>query len=95
MKRLLHSSLLTLSVAASAMFFAGCATGEHGEHSHGTTHAKAYPLKTCMVSGEAFSMGKPFSFVYQGQEILLCCKDCKADFDKEPAKYLSKLSGAK
>jgi YHS domain-containing protein len=30
-------------------------------------------------------------FVYQGQEIKLCCPDCKADFMKDPAKYLTKI----
>ena len=37
-------------------------------------------------------MGKPFVFEYQGQEIKLCCKSCKKDFDKEPAKYMKKLA---
>ena len=54
--------------------------------------AKPYPLDTCIVSGEKLNeMGKPFVFIYQGQEIKLCCKDCKKKFDKEPAKYLKKL----
>ena len=56
--------------------------------------AKPYPLDTCIVSGEKLGeMGKPVVFVYQGQEIKLCCKSCKPKFDKEPAKYLKKLEG--
>lgn len=55
--------------------------------------AKPYPLKTCIVSDDKLGgMGKPVVFVYEGQEIKLCCKDCRADFDKEPAKYLKKLT---
>jgi len=55
---------------------------------------KPYPLDTCIVSGEKLGeMGKPVVFVYQGQEIKLCCKSCKPKFDKEPAKYLKKLEG--
>ena len=56
---------------------------------------KPYPLDTCLVCGMKLdSMGKPYSFVYQGQEIKLCDKSEKADFDKEPAKYMKKLQDA-
>jgi hypothetical protein len=57
---------------------------------------KAYPLNTCVVSGEKLGgdMGEPFAFVHDSQEIKLCCKDCKKDFDKEPAKYLKKVASA-
>jgi YHS domain-containing protein len=53
-------------------------------------------LKTCPVSGEKLGgdMGKPYVFVYKGQEVKLCCPDCKADFDKDPAKYLKKIRAA-
>lgn len=55
--------------------------------------AKAYPLQTCLVSGEKLGgMGKEFVFKYEGQEIKLCCKSCKKDFDKEPAKFMKKLA---
>jgi YHS domain-containing protein len=58
---------------------------------------KPYPLKTCLVSDEDLeSMGEPFVFVHQGQEVKLCCKPCQKDFRKNPAKYLKKLEkGAK
>lgn len=58
--------------------------------------AKAYPLKTCVVSGEKLDgdMGKPHVFTYQGREIKLCCKSCLKDFKKEPAKYIKKLEEA-
>lgn len=53
---------------------------------------KPYPLDKCIVSDEKLgAMGKPVSFVYQGQEIKLCCADCRKDFDADPAKYLAKL----
>ena len=70
---------------------------DHGGDAKGTNvTAKPYPLKTCIVSDEKFGgdMGKPYVFVYQGQEIKLCCKDCKKKFDKEPAKYIKKLADA-
>jgi YHS domain-containing protein len=58
--------------------------------------AKPYPLKTCVVSNELLdSMGKPYVFAHEGQEVKLCCKQCKKDFDKEPAKYIKKIDEAK
>jgi YHS domain-containing protein len=44
--------------------------------------------KVCPVSGDKVgSMGKPVYVEYQGKKIALCCKDCVADFKKDPAKY--------
>ena len=53
-------------------------------------------LATCPVSGDKLDgdMGKPFTFTYKDQEVKLCCKSCKKDFDKEPDKYMSKIRAA-
>ena len=52
-------------------------------------------LTTCPVSGDKLGeMGKPFVFEYKGREVKLCCKDCKADFDKDPAKFMKKIEEA-
>jgi len=62
-----------------------------------STNAPVKPdkLATCPVSGEKLdSMGNPYVFVYQGQEVKLCCSGCKKDFDKDPAKYLKKIQDA-
>lgn len=57
--------------------------------------AKPYTLTTCLVSDEKLGeMGKPVVFVHKGQEVKLCCKDCRDEFDKDPAKFLKKLEGA-
>jgi uroporphyrinogen-III decarboxylase len=59
------------------------------------TKAKPYPLKTCVVSGEKLGGDMdPYVFVYKGQEIKLCCKDCLKDFNKAPAKYMKKIEEA-
>jgi hypothetical protein len=64
-----------------------------GVPSGNTAAAKPYPLDVCIVSGEKLgSMGEPIVIVHQGQQIKLCCKSCKPDFEKEPAKFLSKLA---
>ena len=53
---------------------------------------KPYPLTTCIVSDDKLGeMGKPVMMDYQGKQIGFCCKSCIGDFEKEPAKYLSKL----
>ena len=53
-------------------------------------------LTTCPVSGEKLDgdMGKPLVFTYKDQEVKLCCKSCKKDFDKEPQKYMDKIRAA-
>jgi hypothetical protein len=57
--------------------------------------SKAYPLKTCLVSGEKLdSMGEPYVFKHEGREVKLCCKSCLKDFNKEAAKFIKKLDDA-
>ncbi len=59
------------------------------------SNAKPDLLKTCPVSGEKLGeMGKPLVFVYQDQEVKLCCKGCKKDFDKDPEKYIKLIRAA-
>jgi transposase-like protein len=55
---------------------------------------KKYPLKTCLVSGEPAAEDGPAA-VYKEQEFRFCCKDCKANFAKDPAKIAAKLPKAK
>jgi YHS domain-containing protein len=88
------AALMAAPVIASAA--AGCA-GCSGAASLADKAAAArpYPLPTCIVTDEKLGeMGEPFVFVYQGQEIKLCCKSCKKKFDKAPETYLQKLAQA-
>lgn len=74
-------------LAAVALTTAGCKSGYGSSAS-----AKPYPLKTCIVSDEELGgMGEPVVFTHKGQEIKLCCDNCRKEFDKDPAKFLSKL----
>ena len=58
-------------------------------------NAKPYPLKTCIVSGEALgSMGEPLRFTYKGQEIKLCCKGCEKKWQADSDKLLEKIVAA-
>ena len=57
--------------------------------------AKPYPFDTCVVDGMKLgSMGDPYVFVYQGQEIKFCCSSCKPIFLQDPDKYLKKIQDA-
>lgn len=58
---------------------------------------KDYPLKTCMVSKEELGgdMGKPVDLVVAGRLIRLCCKDCKKDVEKDPAKFVAMVDAAR
>jgi nitrous oxide reductase accessory protein NosL len=81
---------ITLAIALAVVSLAGCAQKKEPEAA-----AKPYPLQTCLVCGMKLGdMGKPYVFVYQGQEIKVCDKSEKADFDKDPNKYLKKLADA-
>lgn len=88
---LLGASLVLTTTAASA--------AEQKEHKEPpaaaakASKAKPYPLKTCLVTDEKLGgdMGEPYTFTYKDREIKLCCKDCRKDFDKNPAKFLKKL----
>jgi YHS domain-containing protein len=65
-------------------------------NSASSSPAKPDLLTTCPVSGDKLGgMGKPYVFVYQGQEVKLCCPDCKEQFDKNPQKYLKKIQAVK
>lgn len=58
----------------------------------GISGAKAYPLKTCIVTDNALdSMGDEQSIAHNGQTIKFCCEPCVEKFQKNPAKYLAKL----
>jgi len=63
-----------------------------GDH-HG--NVKAYPLKTCLVTGEKLgSMGNAITYDYNGQEFKFCCNQCVDIFKANPEKYLKALEDA-
>jgi YHS domain-containing protein len=69
----------------------------HEGHKHGgaTPVPKSYPLKKCVVSDDPFDHGKPIKVSYKGTDVYLCCKSCKKDFDKDPAKYTAMVKQVK
>jgi YHS domain-containing protein len=89
MKNLKLFAAIALTVPFLASPLAGLADDTN---SVAPANPKPDLLTTCPVSGEKLGeMGPPYIFVYQGQEIELCCSGCKKDFDNDPAKYAAKI----
>lgn len=104
------STALAASFAFAAVLFAGApafaAEGhDHAMNAQSTDSADsakaAYPLTTCVVSGDKLvgDMGGPIDYIYKeagkpDRLVRFCCKDCIKDFEKEPAKYLKKIDEA-
>jgi len=89
--------LTTISLFAVPAVKAQCCAGMTATAVADTdTNAIPDKLKTCPVSGEKLGgdMGEPYVFVYKGQQVKLCCKGCKKDFDKNPDKYLKLIRAA-
>lgn len=85
-----------LLLTAAAVLLSACGTtaptATSGSSGTAVSGVNPYPLKTCIVTGnELGSMGDDQSFVYQGQEIKVCCEPCVAKFHKNPQKYLAGL----
>lgn len=89
MKNLKYVVVLTLAVALVLFAVTSRADDQKVEK------PKPYPLDTCLFCGMKLGdMGKPYVFVYKGQEIKVCNESEKKDFDKDPAKYMKKLADA-
>ena len=95
------ANFLIVTVAMSAFAAPALVRASEG-HKHNAAEepakpkVKPYTLETCIVSDDKLGeMGKPVVFTPKDQEIKLCCKACRKDFDKDPAKYLKKLEPKK
>jgi YHS domain-containing protein len=98
MKKLKFVAGILLAAAVISISAAARANGTNtisSANSASATPQKPDLLTTCPVSGDKLGdMGKPYVFVYKGQEVKLCCPDCKADFDKNPDKYMKMIRAA-
>ena len=93
MKLLNHQTLGGLAVAVALLIIP---SSSRADNTNVVSSVKPDLLKTCPISGEKLGgdMGEPYKFVYEGQEVKLCCSMCKAKFDKDPAKYIKKIQAA-
>jgi hypothetical protein len=86
----MKASLCALLVGGVAVFITGCGDGSSARALPAGT--KPYPLKNCIVTdNDLGSMGEEQSFVYEGREVKLCCAPCRKKFDKNPAKFMTKI----
>lgn len=54
-----------------------------------------YPLEMCPVSGKKLGeMGEPVNLIYKNRLVRFCCPDCKAEFQKDPSKFIAKIDAA-
>lgn len=106
MNAILKSSLATFATAA-LLALASCgekqetiavtapATGGAAAAPVKVEPSKDYPLKTCVVSGEALgSMGAPQAYKVGDVEVQLCCAMCLPKFNADPAKYAAMVTAA-
>ncbi|MFY9345025.1 MAG: hypothetical protein WAT39_21220 [Planctomycetota bacterium] len=58
---------------------------------------KDYVLKQCPVSADKYGgdMGDPVDLVVGGRLVRLCCKSCKDDVEKTPAKFVELVDAAR
>jgi hypothetical protein len=84
--------LLTIAILLSA----GGALLAHDGEKHPVAGVPAsYPLKKCVVSGDALGeMGKPVEVTHDHTDVYLCCKACIKDFQKDPAKFTAMVKAA-
>ncbi|MCZ7646212.1 MAG: YHS domain-containing protein [Planctomycetota bacterium] len=52
-----------------------------------------YPLKTCVVSGEALEEAA-VDHVHENRLVRFCCDGCAKEFNKDPGTFLKKLDAA-
>ena len=93
----MNLKLIAGIILTTAFMVASQAGRADDTNSVGSAAAKPKPdlLTTCPVSDNKLGeMGKPLVFMYQGQEIKLCCGGCKSAFDKDPTKYIKIIRAA-
>ena len=85
-----HVHMKIAKILAAAIVLTAC----NGSAETGVP--KDYPLKKCPVSGKAYGSGgmKAYKVTHDGTDVWLCCKGCKDDFEKEPAKFVKMVKDA-
>ncbi len=58
--------------------------------------SQRYPLKTRVVCDQALEkQSAPISFMYKDREVKVCSEEDRAEFDKEPNRYIEKIKEVK
>tara|TARA_R110002049_G_scaffold182804_1_gene350721 strand:+ start:273 stop:554 length:282 start_codon:yes stop_codon:yes gene_type:complete len=86
--------LFLLSVSILSLSLASCGQSE-SDPSTSSAAAVSYPLDVCVVSGEKLgSMGEPIVVTHDGVTVKFCCDHCLPEFEKDPAKFVAKVTSA-
>ena len=55
-----------------------------------------YPLRTCVVCDQPLGKeGGPISFFHDGQKVEVCSEEHRAEFNKEPTRFMAKIKEVK
>ncbi len=98
--RRLTAALVLTALAAGSFAVAADKKAAPAEAELVAKARAAYPLKTCLVSGESLgSMGEAAPYIHRvkGQPdriVFVCCEGCIDDFKADPAKFLKKVDDA-
>jgi hypothetical protein len=97
--KMITTTMKTITVATLLALIAFGPSALQAHETHGdfkrSSAAKAYPLKTCLVTGDKLgSHGPAYVIIHEGQEVQFCCKVCLDPFKKDPAKLLRKIKDA-
>ncbi len=87
------------SLAILALLFCSVVKADNTRNTSSSTNAapakavvKPYPLDRCVICGMLVKgRADAFTFVYKGQEIKLCDKSEREEFERQPEKYLKKM----
>ncbi len=100
LKSFIPTSFIALALLAAAPVFAAEQKATPTEAELIAKARASYPLKTCLVSGEALgSMGDAIAYVHHvagkpDRVVFFCCEGCTDDFKADPAKFLKKVDDA-
>lgn len=85
--------LMTASLVAMKACHPGASCAELIDSNSCSVCAPPSNQQKCIGCGMAMAeVATPYVTSYQGKEYRFCCKECAADFEKDPAAYLAKHS---
>jgi YHS domain-containing protein len=90
-KHLGLSVLLGCALVLTAVIATGCKKKESAAPTETKEAASAVVEQTTCPVMEGNPIDKNVFVIYKGKKVYFCCESCKAEFEKNPEKYISKL----
>jgi YHS domain-containing protein len=82
--------LSAVLIIGSGLFVSRMATAEPAKDSPATAPSTQPANKMCAVMTDD-AIDPTVTYVYKGQTIGFCCKDCIPEFKKDPEKYVKNM----